>query len=58
MDYINSCELILGCRPLQVTAWKGMVKNIPDIFRKMILDAGKLFERQLNVKGSHNTIST
>jgi DNA-binding PadR family transcriptional regulator len=50
MHYIDSCELILGCRPLQVMAWKGMVKNIPEVFGKMILDADKLFERQLDVK--------
>ena len=50
MDYIDSCELILGCRPLQVMAWKSMVKNIPEVFGKMILDADKLFERQLDIK--------
>ena len=50
IDYIYSCELILGCRPLQVMAWKGMVKNIPDISGKMILDADKLFEKQLDIK--------
>jgi len=50
IDYIDSCELILGCRPLQVMAWKGMVKNIPEVFGKIILDADKLFERQLDVK--------
>jgi DNA-binding PadR family transcriptional regulator len=50
IDYIYSCELILGCRPLQVMAWKGMVKNIPEVFGKIILDADKLFERQLDVR--------
>jgi DNA-binding PadR family transcriptional regulator len=50
MDYIDSCRLILGCRPLQVMAWKGMVKRLPDIFGKIILDADKLFERQLDVR--------
>jgi DNA-binding PadR family transcriptional regulator len=50
MDYIDSCELILGCRPLLVMAWKGMVKNIPEVFGKIILDADKLFERQLDVR--------
>jgi DNA-binding PadR family transcriptional regulator len=50
IDYIYSCELILRCRPLQVMAWKGMVKNIPEVFGKIILDADKLFERQLDVR--------
>jgi hypothetical protein len=44
MDYIDSCELILGCRPLQVMAWKGIVKNLPEVFGEIILDADKLFE--------------
>jgi DNA-binding PadR family transcriptional regulator len=50
IDYIGSCELILGCRPLQVMAWKGIVKSIPEVFGKIILDSDKLFERQLDIR--------